>query len=91
MLFIFSLFQARTGLKPRNDDELDNEIKNPLAEIPDIKLPKSHDWRDFNAITAVKNQGSCGSCWAVRILNLNFAIDFFYSILIRFFSLLNSK
>jgi len=27
-------------------------------------LPASVDWRESNTITAIKNQGSCGSCWA---------------------------
>merc|ERR1712168_45581 len=43
---------------------------NGLGNVGSVKakaakdLPASVDWRNNNTISAVKNQGHCGSCWA---------------------------
>jgi C1A family cysteine protease len=43
--------------------------KNDAPQVPMLEasvqaVPSSYDWRTLNGVTPIKNQGSCGDCWA---------------------------
>jgi len=65
-------FKTMMGLIPL-EEELNYNGTEPIEDEGEVnaqvQLPSSVDWRDENAVSAVRNQYSCGSCYAFSALS----------------------
>jgi len=47
---------------------INDDLCNNTLQVPEQVAPDAYDWRQYGAVTDIKDQGQCGSSWAFPVV-----------------------